>query len=85
MDSDLIELVSTARTLERAAKAAPKDWPPAARAVMELCLVLSENASAVLRMVKDQDALIATLRGRVDHLESHLAILRGAIRNEGTN
>ena len=68
MDADLIELVSTARTLRLAALSAPQDWPPGARAMCGLCLGLAENAEAVLRLVKAQAALIERLESRLCQL-----------------
>lgn len=85
MDADLIELCSTARTLDLAARAAPQDWPQAARALAGLCLGLESNATAVLRLVKAQDALIAMLRERVGRIETEVNAMRSALSSEHAN
>lgn len=85
MDADLIELCSTARTLDLAARAAPDSWPPAARALAGLCLGLEANAAAVLRLVKAQDALIAMLRERVGRIETEVNAMRSALSSEHAN
>ena len=78
MDSDLVELVSTARTLRLAAMAAPQDWPPAARSMCGLCLGLAENAEAVFKLVKAQSALIDRLEYRVREVEADCGKIRAS-------
>lgn len=85
MDSDLIELVSTARSLRLAAMTAPHDWPPAARSMCGLCLGLAANAEAVLAIVKAQDALISRLEARVKQVEGECGQIRASWHWEGGN
>jgi hypothetical protein len=85
MDSDLIELVSTARVLRLAALAAPQDWPPAARSMCGLCLGLAANAEMVLKIVKAQEALIERLGSRVKQVEDECGKIRESWATEHKN
>lgn len=85
VNTDLLDLCATARTLDRAARANLQEWPLAAREFAALCVGLEHNAAAVLSLVKSQATTIAALSERVEHLEGEQAILAGKLAAAGAS